>query len=101
MSRHRKDLRAYVFAVADELVERGVVRRVPGQTRAAVVRAEARAVAAEVWEDIVEVGRELGLLTAMSAAQAGSGALRQGVNQVVGAIERDVMEGFASLFRRK
>ena len=74
MSRHRADLRAYVFAVARELVERGTLRRAPGQTVSEVVRAEARQVAAEVWEDFIEVGREVGILTAMSAAQADRGS---------------------------
>ena len=101
MSRHRQDLRAYVFGVARELVERGVVRRAPGQMISDVIRAEARQVAAEVLEDLVEVGRELGMTAAMSAAQAGSGILRGGVNQVVESIEREVAEGIAGLFRRK
>ena len=101
MSRHRQDLRAYVFSVARELVERGTIRRVPGQSVSEVIRTEARAVTAEVWDDVIEVGRELGLMAAMSAAQAGSGVLRKGVDSAVGAIEQRIANGIANLFVRK
>ena len=102
MSQHRAALRSYVFSVARELIERGILRQKQGQAISEIVRSEPSLVGKEVAQDLVEVFRELGMTAAFSAAQAGAGlahqsvdALHRGVDDLASAAGRAVFDFFS------
>ena len=61
MSRHATLLRQYVHSVAQDMLQRGVIRKQRGQLIEDVVLSEGRAILAEIEADLIEIGTEMGL----------------------------------------
>ena len=60
-TRHYEKLRAYVFAVLKDMIERGKIRRAHGQELDKVLQIEGASVLSEMEGDLRRLGSEMGL----------------------------------------
>ena len=92
MSRHYITLRNYFFAIASDLVARGVVRKAQGQTIESVLRNEIRAVLQDVEGELLALGQEIGITLASGAIGAGEGTLRRTLDEGIDAVKEGLFD---------